>query len=82
MKKPSARKKMHTNKPQLEATLTDDDIILFHRAMEDTFEYMLQRYKEKKVELYERIERELKEVKHVVRLVLTVPTTSFVPSSS
>jgi hypothetical protein len=30
--------------------------------MEDSFEDMLQRYGEKKVELYERIKRELKEV--------------------
>jgi hypothetical protein len=46
----------------LEATLTDDDNILVHGAMEDSSEYMLQRYKEKHVELYKNIERELKEV--------------------
>jgi hypothetical protein len=61
-KKPSARKKMCTNKPQLEATLTDDDIILVHEAMEDASEDMLHRYEEKQVNLYERIQRELKEV--------------------
>jgi hypothetical protein len=32
-KKPSARKKTRANKPQLEATLTKDDISLVHRAM-------------------------------------------------
>jgi hypothetical protein len=78
-KKPSARKKMHTNKPQLEATLIDDEISLFHRAMEDASEDMMQRYEEKQVELYGRIERELKEVQQVVHLVRAVPTT---PSSS
>jgi hypothetical protein len=81
-KKPSARKKTHTNKPQLEATLTDDDISLVHGAMEDTSEDMLQRYEEKKVELYGRIERELKEVQQVVHLVRAVPTASSAPSSS
>jgi hypothetical protein len=34
-KKPSTRKKTCANKPQLEATLMDDDISLVHRAMED-----------------------------------------------
>jgi hypothetical protein len=47
LKKPLARKNMCANKPQLEATLTDDDISLVRRAMEDAFEDMLQRYKEK-----------------------------------
>jgi hypothetical protein len=64
-KKPLARKKMSANKPQLEATLTDDDISLVRGAMEDASEDMLHRYEEKQVELYERIERELKEVQQV-----------------
>jgi hypothetical protein len=81
-KKPSARKKTCTNKPQLEATLTDDDISLVHRAMEDASKDMLQRYREKQEELYGRIERELKEVQQVVRLVHAVPTVSSTPSSS
>jgi hypothetical protein len=76
-KKPLARKKMRTNKPQLEATLTENDISLVCRAMEDAFEDMLQRYEEKHVELYERIERELKEVQQAVRLVRAVPTAPF-----
>ena len=32
---------MCTNKPHLEATLTDDDISLVHEAMEDASEDML-----------------------------------------
>jgi hypothetical protein len=40
-KKPSTRKKTHANKPQLEATLTEDDISLVHEAMEDAYEDML-----------------------------------------
>jgi polyhydroxyalkanoate synthesis regulator phasin len=47
--------------------------------MEDASKDMLQRYKDKQVELYERIERELKEVQQDVCLVCAVPTT---PSSS
>jgi hypothetical protein len=37
----SARKKMCANKPQLEATLTEEDISLVHEAMEDTSEDIL-----------------------------------------
>jgi hypothetical protein len=81
-KEPSTRKKTHANKPQLEATLTDDDISLVHGAMEDASEDMLQRYREKQEELYGRTKRELKEVQQVVRLVHGVPTMSSVPSSS
>jgi hypothetical protein len=73
---------MHADNPQLEATLTDDDISLVHGAMEDAYEDMLQRYEEKKVDLYGRIERELKEVQPFVWLVCVVPTTSSMPSSS
>jgi hypothetical protein len=47
--------------------------------MEDASEDMVQRYEEKKVELHEKIERELKEVQQIVRLVHVVPTA---PSSS
>jgi hypothetical protein len=36
----------------------DDDISLVHGAMEDAYEDMLQRYGEKKEELYRIIERE------------------------
>jgi hypothetical protein len=81
-KKPSARKKTCANKPQLEATLTNDGISLVRGAMEEISEDMLQRYREKQEDLFGRIERELKEVEQVVRLVCTVPTVSFVPFSS
>jgi hypothetical protein len=70
---------MRANKPQLEATLTEDDISLVRGAMEDASEDILQRYGEKQEELYGRIEKELKEVQQVVCLVRAVPT---VPSSS
>jgi hypothetical protein len=36
--KPSTRKKTHTNKPHLEATLIEDDISIFHGVMEDVSE--------------------------------------------
>jgi hypothetical protein len=81
-KKPSVRKKMCANKPQLEATLTDDHISLVHGAMEDAYEEILHRYREKQEELYRRIHRELKEVQQVVRLACAVPTVSSTPSSS
>jgi hypothetical protein len=77
-KKPSSRKKTHTNKPQLEAMLTKDDISLVCRAIEDASEDILQRYGETQEELYGRIERELKEVNQVVFLARAVPTA---PSS-
>jgi hypothetical protein len=66
----------------MEATLTEDNIILVHEAMEDAFEDMLQRYGEKQEELYGIIERELKEVQQVVRLVRAVPIALSAPSSS
>jgi hypothetical protein len=50
--------------------------------MEDAFEDMLQRYGEKQEELYESIDRELKEVKKVVHLVCTIPTVPSAPYSS
>jgi hypothetical protein len=39
--KTSARKKMRANKPQLEATLTENNISLVHGAMEDASEDIL-----------------------------------------
>jgi hypothetical protein len=81
-KKPSARMRMHANKPQLEATLIDDKISLVHGAIEDASKDTLQRYEEKHVELYKNIERELKEVQQVVRLVCSMPIVSSTPSSS
>jgi hypothetical protein len=77
--KPSARKKTRASKPQLEATLTEDDISLVRGAMEDASEDLLQRYGVKQEELYERVEKELKEIQQAIQLIRAVPT---VPSSS
>ena len=82
LKKPSTKKKMCANKPQLEATLIDNDISVVHEDMEDASKDMLQRYREKHEDLYERIEKELKEVQQAVRLVRAVPTAPSVPSLS
>jgi hypothetical protein len=73
-KKPSTRKKTHTNNPQLEATLTVDDISLVHGSMEDIYEDILQRYGEKQEEIYGRIKKDLKEVHQATHLVRAVPT--------
>jgi hypothetical protein len=70
---------MRANKPQLEATLMEDDISLVRGAMEDASEDILQRYGVKQEELYGRVEKELKEVQQAICLVRAVPT---VPSSS
>jgi hypothetical protein len=75
-KKPSARKKMGTNKPQLEATLMEDDISLVCRDMEDASKDILYRYGKNNEELYGRIENELKEVQQDFHLVHAIPTTS------
>jgi predicted RNase H-like nuclease (RuvC/YqgF family) len=53
-----------------------------HGAMEDASKDIFQRYEEKHVDFYERIEKELKEVQQAVHLVCAVPTTSSTPSSS
>jgi hypothetical protein len=63
----------------LEATLTEDDIILVLEAMEDASEDILQIYGENQEELYGRIKKELKEVQQVICLVCVVP---IVPSST
>jgi hypothetical protein len=65
---------MHANKPQLEATLMEDDISLVHGAVEDASEDILQIYRENKEELYGRIEKEFKEVQQAIFLVQAVPT--------
>jgi len=70
---------MCTSKPQLEATLTEDDISLVCRAMEDASEDILQRYGVKREDMYRRIEKELKEVQQAIHLVPAVPIA---PSSS
>jgi hypothetical protein len=79
LQKPSIRKKTRASKPQLEATLMEDDISLVRGAMEDASKDILQRYGAKQEELYGRIEKELKEIQQAIHLVCAVPT---VPSSS
>jgi hypothetical protein len=44
--------------------------------MEDASQDILQRYGVKQEELYGRVEKELKEVQHTIRLVRALPTTS------
>jgi hypothetical protein len=77
--KPSTRKKTCASKPQLEATLTEDDIGLVHGAMEDVSEDILQRYGEKEEDLYVKVEKELKEIHEAIQAVRAVSTA---PSSS
>jgi hypothetical protein len=50
----------------MEATLTEDDISLVRGAMEDASEDILQRYGVKQEELYERVEKELKEIQQAI----------------
>jgi hypothetical protein len=75
-KKPSARKNTCANKPQLEATLTEDDISFVREVMEDAYDDILERYGAKKKELYGRVKKELKEVQQDIRLVCAVPIAS------
>jgi hypothetical protein len=59
--------------------LTEDDISLVRRVMEDAFEDLLQRYEAKKDELYGSIEKELSKVHEVIHSFHAVPAA---PSSS
>jgi len=58
----------------VEATFTEDDIILVCEAMEVDSKEIFQRYGEKHEGIYGRIEKELKEVQQAIRLVSVVPT--------
>jgi hypothetical protein len=71
-----ARKKTRASKPQLEATLTKDDINLVRRAMEDASEDILRGYGMNQNELYGIIEKDLNKVKQAIRSVHAVPTAS------
>jgi hypothetical protein len=71
--KPSTRKKTHASKPQLEATLTEDDIGLVYRVMEDASKYLLQIYEENKDELYVKVKKELKEIQRDIQVICVVP---------
>jgi hypothetical protein len=57
-----ARKKTYTSRPKMKATLTKDDVDVVITTMEDALEDILQRYGEKKEMVYERIEKEIKEI--------------------
>jgi hypothetical protein len=67
------------NKPQSKNVLTEDDVGLIIAVMEDASEDILQRHGVKQETLYERIEKELKEIQqaiHSSRAVSTVPSSS------
>jgi hypothetical protein len=74
-----ARKKTRASKPQLEAMLIEDGIGLICREMEDASEDLLQIYGVKKEELYERVEKELKEIQQAIQLICAI---HIVPSYS
>jgi len=59
--------------------LTEDDVDLIIAAMEDYSEDILRRYGAKQEMLYERIEKELKEIHQAIHSSHAIPTA---PSSS
>jgi hypothetical protein len=77
--KPSARKKTRANKPQSKNVLTVDDVDLIIAVVEDASEDILQRHEVKQETLYERIEKELKDIQQAIYSSRAVPTA---PSSS
>jgi hypothetical protein len=77
--KPSARKKTCTTKLNMKSTLTEDDVDLIIIVMENDSKDILHHYGSKQETLYERIEKELKEIQQAIHLNRTVPT---MPSSS
>jgi hypothetical protein len=77
--KPSARKKSRANKPQSQNVLTVDDIQLIITAVEDASEDILQRHEAKQETLYDRIEKELKDIHQAIQSSHAVSTA---PSST
>jgi polyhydroxyalkanoate synthesis regulator phasin len=59
--------------------LMEDDISLVCGEMEDVYEDLLQRYRAKQEEMYEKFKKELKEMHQDINLVCAVPIA---PSSS
>jgi hypothetical protein len=55
----------------------DYDIGLVRGAMEDASKDLLQIYGEKQEELYEKVEKELKEIQRAIQSVHTVPIVPF-----
>jgi hypothetical protein len=56
-----------------------DDVDIIIAIVEDTLEDILQRHEAKKETLYDRIDKELKEIKQAIHLSRVVPT---MPSSA
>jgi hypothetical protein len=79
LQKPSERKKMCTNKINMKSTFTEDDVDLIIAVLEDGSKDILQCYGAKQETLYERIEKELKEIHQAIHSSRVVPT---MPSSS
>jgi hypothetical protein len=79
LEKPSARKKARTNKPQSKNVLTVDDIDLIITVIEDASEDILQRQGAKQESMYDRIEKELKDIQQAIHSSRAVPTA---PSSA
>jgi len=77
--KPSARKKAHAKKPQSKNMLIVYDINLIITAIENTLEDILQKHGAKKDSMYERREKELKDIQQAIYSSPMVPT---VPSSA
>jgi hypothetical protein len=63
----------------MKATITEEDIDLIIAFVEDDSEDILQRYGAKQEMLYERIEKELKEIQQAIHSIRVLPTA---PSSS
>jgi hypothetical protein len=77
--KPSAWKKTRANKPQSQNVLTVDDIELIITAVEDASEDILQRHEAKQETMYDRIEKELKDIQQAIqssRAVSTAPSST------
>jgi hypothetical protein len=77
--KPSARKKTRANKPQSKNVLTVDDIDLIITVVEDASEDILQKHGANKESMYDRIEKELRDIQQAIHSSHAVPT---VPSSA
>jgi phosphoribosylanthranilate isomerase len=73
LQKPSARKKTRANKPQSKNVLTKDNVSLIIAVVEDASEDKLQIHGAKQETLYERIEKELKDIQQAIHSSRAVP---------
>jgi hypothetical protein len=71
-------KKTRANKPQSKNVLIVDDVNLIITVIEDTSKDILQRHEENKETLYDRIEKDLKDIQQAIHSSRVVP---IVPSS-